>query len=363
MLMIVNLHFLGKGGVLGAVVPSSPGYYIVWLFEGLSIVAVNCYVLISGYFQVKSTFKMKNLLSLVTQVTFYTVFIYAIMLATGRVEFNLPSLVGALLPVFANDYWFITAYVGMYILSPFMNQFIAILNREQHKKIIFVLAALFSVWPSLFMQYWQTNAIGDAGYGMASGYSVMWFLVLYISAAYVRLYYKPDYRLKKHIVHYLALALVVPICIYIAGNLSVILNDTNLIAYNNLFLSYNFLPTYLTSIALFVVFLNISISNQLINRFIALLSPLALGVYLIHENPYIRSLLWESLQVSSRLTHLKFPLYAVVIIFAIYITCTAIDWLRLKLFNAIQKTSSFKSFYATLENYAKTWFAKLLKLQ
>ena len=49
MLMIVTLHFLGKGGVLNAPLDSTR-HIFGWAIESVCIVAVNCYVLISGYF-------------------------------------------------------------------------------------------------------------------------------------------------------------------------------------------------------------------------------------------------------------------------------------------------------------------------
>ena len=52
MLMIVCLHYLSKGGFLG--VPAreqiSVSGYAAWLIEAFCLVAVNVYVLISGYF-------------------------------------------------------------------------------------------------------------------------------------------------------------------------------------------------------------------------------------------------------------------------------------------------------------------------
>ena len=69
MLMIVTLHFLGKGGVLGVAAMSSR-YNLAWAIEEVCIVAVNCYVLISGYFLIKSRFRLSRLITLSFQVLF-----------------------------------------------------------------------------------------------------------------------------------------------------------------------------------------------------------------------------------------------------------------------------------------------------
>lgn len=60
MFMIISLHYLVKGG---AAVPfpfaagENPVGVLAWLIEAFCIVAVNCYVLISGYFLVESAWK------------------------------------------------------------------------------------------------------------------------------------------------------------------------------------------------------------------------------------------------------------------------------------------------------------------
>ncbi|MCR5754050.1 MAG: acyltransferase family protein, partial [Acetatifactor sp.] len=77
MMMVVMLHFLGKGGLLGDITaPYLPPVRIVaWLLEILSVVAVNVYMLISGYFLCESSFKLSRLLKLWLQVWSYSVVI------------------------------------------------------------------------------------------------------------------------------------------------------------------------------------------------------------------------------------------------------------------------------------------------
>lgn len=50
MLMIVCLHIMNHGGLLDTVVPYTVNYYLFYVIEIFSYVAVNVYVLISGYF-------------------------------------------------------------------------------------------------------------------------------------------------------------------------------------------------------------------------------------------------------------------------------------------------------------------------
>ena len=65
MMMVVMLHYLDKGNVLPALTDEMGlNGYVAWGLESLSIVAVNVYMLISGYFLVESGFKPGRLVEL-----------------------------------------------------------------------------------------------------------------------------------------------------------------------------------------------------------------------------------------------------------------------------------------------------------
>ncbi|MBQ9717285.1 MAG: hypothetical protein IJV76_04770, partial [Clostridia bacterium] len=70
MLMILTSHFFVHGGVLGRLKPSEPYFYICWIIEAFCYVMVNCYALITGYFQSRTEFKLKKLLLLWGQIVF-----------------------------------------------------------------------------------------------------------------------------------------------------------------------------------------------------------------------------------------------------------------------------------------------------
>ena len=63
MMMVVVLHYLGKGGLLpDLTAPLSVQDMAAWLLEAFCIVAVNVYMMISGYFLCESSFKLRGCL-------------------------------------------------------------------------------------------------------------------------------------------------------------------------------------------------------------------------------------------------------------------------------------------------------------
>lgn len=84
MLMVVAMHFLSHTGGLpeAGQMPGARGTAAV-LAESFCIVAVNVYVLISGYFLSESGFSLKRLLRLLLQVLFYTLLIPPVLVLAG----------------------------------------------------------------------------------------------------------------------------------------------------------------------------------------------------------------------------------------------------------------------------------------
>ena len=79
MLMVVFLHVLSFTGLLSKHSNGGFNYYIVWGLESLSFVAVNCFVLISGYFLIDSSFKWKKIFKLWLKVFFYSIVLFFLL--------------------------------------------------------------------------------------------------------------------------------------------------------------------------------------------------------------------------------------------------------------------------------------------
>lgn len=351
MLMIVVLHFYGKGGLLFTPDLTSK-HLISWVLEGIAIVAVNCYVLISGYFLVTSkNFRISKVLGLVVQVLFYSATIYLLLLATSKVAFNPTDLVTVFLPTLTGQYWFISAYVGLYLLSPFLNKLIQSMTRRQHRILCLTLVGLFSIWPTLF---WQQGG----GYMIERGYSVVWFIVLYVIAAYLRLHYKPSMNIKRWILRYGLVTIWLPVVGLVTSFLTAATHDPMIYQWRDTLFMYNSVLVLAASVALFLLFINLRVKNPHVNWAIKFFAPLTLGVYLLHEHPMVRGWLWQGVQTTE--SHgLKFAVLAVVMIGGVYLAGSLVELLRQKLFKFITTTRAFQKSYNFTTRFLKEKLAAL----
>ena len=179
MLMVTTLHALGHGGVLAQYEFGTIGYSVYQSIESMCDVAVNVFVLITGYFMVTSTVKPSRLVNLFLQVEFYSILCLLVSKYIFRQPIGLKNILNAIFPISSGSYWFVSAYVVLIALVPLINRFIRSMNRQQHFMTIVLLTGLFCIMPT-FM-FWSRDILGN-------GYNFIWFIVLYTTSAYIRLY-------------------------------------------------------------------------------------------------------------------------------------------------------------------------------
>ena len=136
MLMIVLMHLLNHGKVLETVEKGSVSYYLTWTIFGISFVSISCYILISGYFLCEASFSFVRLLRLEGQVWFYSAALFIAAAVVLRQPLDMSSLIAAVFPILSCEYWFVTMYAGMLILSPFLNKLLLGLSRKQFRQLL-----------------------------------------------------------------------------------------------------------------------------------------------------------------------------------------------------------------------------------
>lgn len=329
MLMIVTLHFNCHGKVMYYVEPFSKKYYYTFFIEYASLIAVNLYVMISGYYMIKSKFKAKKIIKIYLQVLFYSGFIYLLLLSLGQVKFSKTELINSLLPLITNQYWFITAYIGLYVLIPFINKLANSLNKKEYITLLIILTICLSIIKTIY----PTNDI-------MNGSGIIWFVYLYLLAGYIRIYFDKKISNYKLLLLYLAI-IVIQIAIRniaIKSQMTIVKTYTYT-SYNN---SWFF--TLIETLAVFLLFRNIKIKNEKINKAITAVAPLTFGVYLIHDNKYLRTVLWD--KILHPITYLNngsaLVIATAVDVLLIFIICCIIEKIRQVIFKQINKISLIK---------------------
>lgn len=349
MMMIVMLHLLGNdhGNVLSKTQEFSAAWVLTWGLEALCTVAVNCYVLLSGYFLVGAKdledidpngkplrFHWRKVLDICVTVWFYTFVFFIIGYVLGWVGVSRTSLLHLVTPITGRTYWFVSVYLGMYILSPYINKLIKSLSEIAHRRLILVCIALFSVLPTILPIYDTFQSGGGIG--------LVWFVVLYLIASYLRLYGIGGLwiRLEKWRSRQWGLAYLVVTLGILTSKIVISVVTQKLLGHTTgtSILYQYYTPTCLLSaVCLFMTFKHMNLTGEsMVGRLILLLSPLMFGVYIIHENPSIKGKMWELVSpgIEGNVVVLILKLFGIVL--GITVTCMAIEWGRQMLFSLMQ---------------------------
>ena len=326
MQMIVMLHVLGAGGILGHVPYGTPNYYAAWGLENLILCAVNCYALISGYVGIYSTFKLKNIVALWFQVEFYSLGIALLLYFLCPGVFGVGDILKSGLPVLFERYWYFSAYFLMFFFMPFMQRFVLGASKESVVKFLAIVFVLLSILPTL--------VDSDVFYTM-NGYSALWLIVMYILGAAIRHHGLLQNRRARFYAAVFGGAIA---CNWIVkfglAYLSVRLTGGEN-AHTNVSLEYTSPTIIAASVTLLILFSRINLGKVALTL-VKFLSPLAFGVYLIHMQP----MLWTLFGEAPFAYLVEFPLYKaapwfVAIVVSVYLACSLLEWVRRLLFKLL----------------------------
>lgn len=322
MLMIITLHYLDKGGILPA--PGEPfgaAGLTAWLLEAFCVSAVNVYVLLGAYFLVEQDYELMRAVRLWGQVLFYSIVIGAACVIAGIVpmqELTLYKLLIYLMPVTQEHYWFATAYIVMLLFAPLMNRTLRELPEKTFRRAIVLLLLLFSVVNSVLPVRLPIDRMG---------YDALWFLVLYLTGAFLRLH---GDRLKIT-TGVSAAGYVVSSGLIFASML--VINafyhrTGSLLDFINRQYHYNGVLCLASSVFLFFIFRKLNIPEGRAADGIRRAASVSFGVYLIHEHIDLRYFWPKLLGVQKFSGTPLFLLHWAVTILAVYAVCGVIELLR-----------------------------------
>lgn len=322
MLMVVILHVLGHGGILDATVPMTTKHYTAWLLETFAYCAVNCYALITGYVYIDSKHKYSSFVTIWLQAFLYSAGISICVWLLRPDLFSLAGFLDAFFPVSRGTYWYLSSYACLFIVIPFINAAINTLTKKKTKVILLLSTIVMSVLPTLLRRDPATTN---------SGYSMAWLGYMYLLGACIKKYgWGTNLSVKKNLLLYTACAILswgAKIIIDILTNR--LLGE---LKGGNIFISYTSPTIVAAAVFLFLAFRKLPI-NERFSRFIAVFSPSAFGVYLIHEQGHVKGHFINDAFSFAANWHPAFMVFGVIgIACIIFSICIAIDYVRHRFF-------------------------------
>lgn len=277
-----------------------------------SKVAVDIFVIITGYFLVNQNFRWNKILKLLSCTYFWGIAVLIFALGLG-ISVKTDYIYKSLFPLTPLN-WFARSYLLLYISIPLFNKLINKVNQIQLGLIIVGLTTLFYIIPTLISTF-----ISGGGY-LTSYFT---FGTMYMIGAYIQKY--GNFKLNK-------------ISIYVGTTssfliiASIIWNDYHMSTQADImYLAHkgNSIVGLLAAIGIFTVFKNLKCKY---NRWINILASTTFAVYLIHNNPIISDWLWNTVVYADRyLESPFFLLHMLGVTTLIFGVCSILELMRLRI--------------------------------
>lgn len=316
------------------------------------MIGVACFFLITGYFNIeKKTFTLKRV---ILQGSFYGIFSVILFICAKLLKYNFLDVDSSMLfstvikSVFVPNtnggcWWFLTAYIYLMLLTPFLNKLVEKLNKRGYIFLLIVTwITIYSLDGTLFGLYW----------------SIQRGVMFYLLGGFIR---KNVNTKKIDQGGRILLLLIIFLSWFIDSGVMYITNKKRYLLNNktaNLFDSISVIigdgivlavPVVICSISIFLLFLSLDFNNNFINK----IAKTTFGIYLIHDSIFARSFIWHGILKVDTFWYTRkfFPVYSIVLIFAVFVVCSIIDMLRLKFIEPVmidfvdKKIKIFKSRY------------------
>lgn len=303
---------------------------------------VNCFVLISGYFLTQDSSTkpdIEKLLKLWGQVYFYSIVLFAICKVFGVDQSDSLKEIGkTLMPVVGGRWWFASTYFVLYILHPYLNQLLSIMDKRMYQCLLLTQFLIWSVIPTFLISDFQSNEL-------------LWFCFLYSIAGY-----SYRYGLSDRLIHFSWG--MIAICAMLMYATDVMLTLIGLkwnifLKYTTHFYQMQSVINVLLSISLFTAFSNLKMPySKRINR----IASASFGVYLIHDHFLFRELLWKVVFQNSKFKNsLVLIPYSVIVVMVVYAGCSLLDLLR--------QSTIEKHYLRLVRCYSSCISGKLMKIE
>jgi len=317
MLLIIAHHLVIHSKLLSDTSPlyaepySWKAYFFI-CFGAFGKTAINCFVLITGYFTCKQTTSLKKYAKLFFEVAFYRVTIGVIFICAGYDYFLPIDYLKVVVPFSSIGTLFVDSFLAFYLFIPFLNIIVQKTTQKQLAHLCILSIVLFCILGSIKLP----------GIRISTMNYVSWFMVLYIIASYIRLY---PCKLFENF----RLWAVSSLSFFVIACASVMfchrLNWQNIYYFVS---DSNAIIAFALGLSLFMFFKNLDIKNSLwINR----IAQGTFAVLLIHDNSAVmQRWLWQHTIDIINIYHIPYaPLIAVIAPPLIFIVCSTIDQIRI----------------------------------
>ena len=273
MIFVIMVHVLGVGSAIASAEDTVLKSVLCFL-QGVSLCCINLFAMSSGFLHYGRKLHISGLMRLCLEGLIWILATTAAYAAFKQdMTIFTDNLKDYLLVITKRQYWYLTDYVVLFFLIPFLN---AAVEKVDLKPLTFALICILFVTSVITTVFPYVDFV-------SRGYSAMWLAIMYLVGAYIKKY---DVVHRANalaaVMFFLIFALLEGIYSFLSYTMGYDLKD-----YYYKFTSYNCIFVVGASVALFIALAKINFKSNEIKKLFALLSSASFTVYLVHASPMI----------------------------------------------------------------------------
>ena len=309
MLMVLVIHYnvATNGQTTHDMVMTTPWKAVgIASLKSLSFICVNCFIIISGYFEIR--WKWKSLCNYLFQIAFWGGMMHLIAVVWGFSVFSIRHLLDNVFLFLIHGNWFFVSYLALYMLAPVLNAYIDKVEVRQLERMVLAFYTFQTIFGWIFK-----NCIE-----FSQGLTFVSFMGLYLLGAYLKRTNMSFFKWKAYT--NLMVYLVVGLLCVVLSMLS------NYIGFDKDVYSYISPLQILQTIYLFLFFKALKV-NEKYNKLILFFSSSAFAALLMHS--------WDGVQIYGDGLHwidtyLPLPfIWTMLYICAFFIMACCLDKIRM----------------------------------
>lgn len=338
--LIIMGHMVSQSGIFDNL--AGKVKFTVLFMGSASRIAVNIFLIIGVWFMVDSDFKSSRIIKLYSELFLYSVTITLIMMLLGRTE-PTKDLLRGLMPFLGRALWFVSAYICLIALSPYLKLILDLPQKKLTKLtiILFIMICFVSSLPDAQMGY-----VVDS----------LFFPYVYICIGFYKKYIHK--KIKKRVSLFVGIiGLFTYIALVMAHSLIYIKEIGERVwvkaAYK---LSTQYLndiktiPNFFCALCIFIFFINMHTGR---NKYINRIAKPVFAIYIIHQVPLFYPFLWNDIfKCPVWPQNYKIIIYIIIVSVIIYLACGIIDYFRTQYLEPIwMKSKLYIRLVKTLDRF------------
>lgn len=141
-----------------------------------------------GYFMSPKKVTLKKVVLLDSKVMFYSIIVASVCILLKINTISVSDGVRTVFPLLTDAYWFFTAYILLYIISPLLNEIFNRCSREKLNALLFIMWFIITVC-------FKLNPFTTGDNYLSGAHGIVWLSFLYMVGAVLHRF--PDFLSKR----------------------------------------------------------------------------------------------------------------------------------------------------------------------